>query len=227
MTFNNNLVTQHGAAIYSFDNCYVTFTGSSNVTFSNNVVSTKESSREFGGIIFSSNYSHASFDGNSTIVFSNNSANIGAAIFAFYKSSITFKDRSKVMINRNVVQYCGILTADLFSTILFNDNTEVTFTHSSLSCAPTSNYESSAGAMCTSQSTNVMFAGHSLVAFINNTVEKGGTVAFSHSNVTIEEYSTVIFNSNIAEYSNGGDFRCFNNTIVTIKGNFCCNLQQQ
>ena len=219
VTFKNNLVTQYGAAIYSFNNCHITFTGSSNVTFSNNVVSTKESSREFGGIIFSSNYSHTSFDGNSTIVFSNNSANVGAAIFVFYKSSITFKDRSKVRFNRNVVKHCGILTADLFSNILFNDNTEVTFTHSSLSCASTSNYESSAGAMCTSQSTNVIFTGHSLVAFINNTVEKGGTVAFSHSNVTIEEYSTVIFNSNIAEYSNGGAFICFNNTIVTIKGN--------
>ena len=152
-------------------------------------------------------------------MFSNNSANVGAAIFAFYKSSITFKDRSKVRFNRNVVQYCGILTADLFSNVLFNDNTEIIFTHSSLSCASTSNCKSSAAAMCTSQSTNVIFTGHSLVAFINSRVEKGGTVAFSHSNVTIEEYSTVIFNSNIAEYPNGGAFLCFNNTIVTIKGN--------
>ena len=219
--FNSNSVTQYGAAIYSFDNSHVTFTGSSNVTFNNNIVSTNERSRdkEFGGIIFSSTYSHTSFDGNSTIVFSNNSANVGAAIFSFYKSSITFQDWSKVMFNSNVAQYCGIVTSALFSDIVFNDNTEVTFNHNALSCTSTSNYESSAGAICTSQRTNVMFSGHSLVTFINNTAEKGGTVAFSDSNVTIEEYSTVTFNSNTAEYSNGGAFVCFNNSIVTIRGN--------
>ena len=219
--FNSNSVMQYGAAIYSFYNSHVTFTGSSNVTFSNNVVSTNERSRdmEFGGIIFSSTHSHISFDGNSTIVFSDNSANVGAAILSFYKSSITFKDRSKVMFNSNVAQYCGILTSAVLSNIVFGDNTKVTFNHNILSCTSTSNYESSAGAICTAQRTNVMFSGHSLVTFINNTAEKGGTVAFSNSNVTIEEYSTVTFSRNIAEYSNGGAFVCFNNSIVTIRGN--------
>ena len=219
--FNSNSVTQYGAAIYSSDNSHVTFTESSNVTFSNNVVSTNERSRdmEFGGIIFSSTHSHISFDGNSTIVFSNNSAKVGAAMLSFYKSSITFKDRSKVMFNSNVAQYCGILKSDLLSNIVFSDNTKVTFNHNILSCTSTSNYESSAGAICTARRTNVMFSGHSLVTFINNTAEKGGTVAFSDSNVTIEEYSTVTFSRNIAEYSNGGAFVCFNNSIVTIRGN--------
>ena len=219
--FNSNSVTQYGAAIYSFDNSHVTFTGSSNVTFSNNIVSTNERSKdmEFGGIIFSSTYSHTSFDGNSTIVFSNNSANVGAAIFSLYKSIISFKRGSKVMFNNNVAQYCGIVTSALFSDMVFNDNTKVTFNHNTLSCTSTSNYESSAGAICALQKTNVMFSGHSLVTFISNTAEKGGTVAFSDSNVTIEEYSTVTFNSNIAEYSNGGAFVCFNNSIVTIRGN--------
>ena len=219
--FNSNSVMQYGAAIYSFDNSHITFTGSSNVTFSNNVVSTNERSRdmEFGGIIFSSTHSHISFDGNSTIVFSDNSANVGAAIFSFYKSSVKFNDRSKVTFNSNVAQHCGILTSALLSNIVFSDNTEVTFNHNILSCTSTSNYESSAGAICTAQRTNVMFSGNSLVTFINNIAEKGGTVAFSNSNVTIEEYSTVMFNSNIAEYSNGGAFVCFNNSIVTVRGN--------
>ena len=219
--FSSNSVTQYGAAIYSSDNSHVTFTGSSNVTFSNNIVSTNERSRdkEFGGIIFSSTYSHTSFDGNSTIVFSNNSANVGTAIFSFYKSSTTFKGGSKVMFNNNVAQYCGIVTSALFSDIVFNDNTEVTFNHNTLSCTSTNNYESPAGAICTSQRTNVIFSGHSSVTFTTNTAEKGGTVAFSNSNVTIEEYSTVTFDSNIAEYSNGGAFVCFNNSIVTIRGN--------
>ena len=219
--FNSNSVMQYGAAIYSFDNSHVTFTGSSNITFSNNVASTNERSRDmkFGGIIFSSTHSHISFDGNSTILFSNNSANVGEAIFSFYKSSITFKDSAKVMFNSNVAQHCGILTSALSSNIVFNDNTEVTFNHNILSCTSTNNYESSAGAICTTQRTNVVFSGHSLVMFIYNTAEQGGTVAFSNSNVTVEEYSAVTFNSNNAEYSNGGAFVCFNNSIVTIKGN--------
>ena len=218
--FNSNSAMQYGAAIYSFDNSHVTFTGSSNVTFSNNVVSTNERSRdmEFGGIIFSSTHSHTSFDGNSTIVFSDNSANVGAAIFSFYKSSVKFNDRSKVTFNGNVAQHCGILTA-LLSNILFNDNAEVTFNQNILSCKSTSNYESSAGAICTAQRTNVMFSGHCLVTFINNTAKEGGTVQFSDSNVIIKEYSTVTFNSNIAEYSNGGAFVCFNSSIVTVRGN--------
>ena len=210
-----------GAAIFSFYKSSITFKERSKVTFSNNVVSTNERSRdvEFGGIIFSSTHSHISFDGNSTIVFSNNSAKVGAAMLSFYKSSITFKDRSKVMFNSNVAQYCGILKSDLLSNIVFSDNTKVTFNHNILSCTSTSNYESSAGAICTARRTNVMFSGHSLVTFLNNTAEKGGTVAFSDSNVTIEEYSTVTFSRNIAEYSNGGAFVCFNNSTVTIRGN--------
>ena len=221
--FNSNSVKQYGAAICSFDNSLITFTGSSNVTFSNNVVSTNErpGDMKFGGIIFSSTYSHISFDGNSTVVFSNNSANFGTAIFSLYKSSITFKDRSQVMFNNNVAQYCGIVTSTLFSNIVFNDNTEVTFNYNTIMLSTSiSNDESSAAAICTSQKTNIIFSGHSLVTFINNTAEQGGAVAFSNSNVTIEEYSTVAFKNNIAvDYSNGGAFVCFNNSIITIRGN--------
>ena len=221
VNFNNNSVTQYGAAIYSY-NSYVKFTGNSNVTFNNNVVSTDKRSRdmELGGIIFSSTYSHVSFEGKSTIVFFNNSANVGAAIFSFHKSSITFKNRSKVMFDSNAAQYCGILTSTLFSNIVFNDNTEVIFNYNTIMLCTSIDDESSAAAICTSQRTNVMFSGHSLVTFINNTAEQGGAVVFSNSNVTIKEYSTVTFKNNIAvDYSNGGAFVCFNNSIITIRGN--------
>ena len=138
---------------------------------------------------------------------------------AFLQCSITFKGRSKITCNSNVAQYCGIVTSTLMSDIIFNDNTEVTFSHNANSCTSTSNYESCAGSICSSQQTNVIFSGHSSVTFISNTAEHGRTVAFSDSNVAFEEYSTVTFNSNIAEYSNGGAFVCFNNSIVTIRGN--------
>ena len=219
--FNNNSATQYGAAIYSFDNSHVTFTGSSKVTFSNNVVSNYEGSRDmkFGGVIFSSSCSHTSFGGNSTVIFINNSANVGAAILSYLNSSVVFKDTSEVMFSSNVAQYCGILTSAVFSTIVFNDNTRVIFNYNTMSCTSISNHESSAGAICTLQRTNVLFSGRSLVTFINNTAEQGGAVVFSNGNVSIEEYSTVTFNSNIAEYSNGGAFVCFNNSIVTFRGN--------
>ena len=63
-----------------------------------------------------------------------------------------------------------------------------------------SNYESSAAAsaMCTFQKSDVIFSGHSLVTYTNNTAGGGGALVFSNSNVIIEKYSTIIFNNNIA-----------------------------
>ena len=220
--FDRNSATQCGAAIHSFNKSYVIFGGNSKVTFSNNVASTNQTSKNpiFGGIVLSSTYSYITFNGNSTTMFSNNWANTGAAVLSFYNSRITFKELSLVMFNNNVAFYCGTVTSVAFSNITFDDNTEVTFNHNTLSCTLTINYfESSAGAICTSQKTNVMFSGHSFVTFINNTAEQGGAIVFSESNVTIEGYSTVAFNSNIAMYSNGGAFLCFNSSIITIMGN--------
>ena len=113
-------------------------------------------------------------------MFSNNSANVGAGIFSFYKSSIAFKGRSKVIFDSNVAEDCGIVTSVLFSNIAFNDNSEVTFNNNTLVCTSTSKLkiESSAGAICTSQRTNDTFSGYSLVTFINNTAEQGGAATF-------------------------------------------------
>ena len=55
--FNSNSATQYGAAIYSSDNCHVTFTGNSKTTFSNNVVSPNDIGLQYGGIIFSQDIS--------------------------------------------------------------------------------------------------------------------------------------------------------------------------
>ena len=219
MTFKSNSATQYGAAIYSFDNSHVTFTGNSNVTFSNNVVSPDGINVQNGGSIFSEKNSSISFEENSFTVFSNNIADYGAAILSFSNSSITFKDSSKVTFNNNIALYCGVLTSVLFSSIIYKDYTKVSYNTNTISCALTStNYVSSAAAstMCTSQNTKVIFLGHSLVTYTNNT---GGTLAFSNSTVIVEEYSTVTFNNNIAQYSSGGAFICYNNSNVTIKGN--------
>ena len=220
VTFSSNSVTQYGAAVYSFDNSHVIFTGNSKITFNNNIVSSNDIDLQHSGTIYSENNSYISFEDNSVTVFSNNIADYGAAIFSFSNSYIIFKDNSRVTFNNNIALYCGVLTSVLFSSVIYKDNTKVSYNTNTISCTSTStNYVYSvaaASAMCTSQSTEVIFLGHSLVTYTNNT---GGTLAFSNSNVIVEEYSTVTFNNNIAQYSSGGAFTCYNNSNVTIKGN--------
>ena len=221
VTFSNNSATQHGAAIYSFDNSHVTFTGNSKVTFINNIVSSNDTDLRHSGTIYSENNSYISFEGNSFTVFTNNIADYGAAIFSFSNSSIIFKDSSRVTFNNNIIQYCGVLTSVLFSSIVYKDNTEVTYDNNVISRTIIIDYEIStaASAMCTFQRSDVIFSGLSLVTYTNNTAGGGGAIVFSNSNVIIDEYSTVTFNNNIAQYFSGGAFTCYNNSNVTIKGN--------
>ena len=226
VTFNSNSVTQHGAAIYSFDNSHVTFTENSTIIFSNNIVSSNDIDLQHSGTIYSENNSYISFEDNSVTIFNNNIADYGAAIFSFSNSHIIFKDNSTVTFNNNIALYCGVLTSVLFSRVIYKDNTKVSYNTNTILCTSTStNYESSAAAaaaaaaasaMCTFQSIKVIFSGHSLVTYTNNT---GGTLVFSDSNVIVEEYSTVTFDNNIAQYSSGGAFICYNNSNVTIKDN--------
>ena len=219
VTFNGNSVTQYGAAIYSFDNSYVTFTGQSKVTFSNNLVSSNDKEIQSGGTIFSERNGFISFEGNSLTVFNKNTANVGPGIFSISHSRITFKDSSMVTFNNNIAEYCGALTSVLFSSIIYKGNTKVKYNSNKISCTLTT-ITSTASAMCTFQRSDVLFSGHSLVTYTNNTAGGGGAIVFSDSNVIIEEYSTVTFNNNIAaQSSSGGAFTCYNNSNVTTKGN--------
>ena len=221
VTFNNNSATQYGAAIYSSDNSHVALTGNSEVTFSRNDVSLSESDadHQFGGTIFSEKNSHVSFEENSTTLFYNNIANFGAAIFSFYHSNITFKEKSRVIFNDNIARNCGTLTSALYSSVTFYDNTEVTYNNNTVSCVSRRYFEPFAGAVCTFKGAIIIFSGYSFITFINNTADRGGAVAFSESNVIMQQYSTVMFNNNSALYSSGGAFICSNNSNVTIKGN--------
>ena len=221
VTFSKNSATQYGAAIYSADNSHVTFKGNSIIIFSNNDISLTESDTDyqFGGTIFSETYSYLSFEEKSTTTFYNNMANFGAAIFSYYNSIITFKDKSRIIFNSNVARTCGTLASVLFSRVTFDDNTEVVYNNNTVLCASSRYYEPFAGAICTFKETDIIFSGHSFITFINNTADRGGAVAFSESSVIMQQYSTVIFNNNIALYSSGGAFVCSNSSNVTIKGN--------
>ena len=221
VTFSNNSATQYGTAIYSADNSHVTFKGNSIITFSNNNISLTESDTDyqFGGTIFSDTYSYVSFEEKSITTFYNNMANFGAAIFSYYNSVITFKDKSRIIFNSNIARTCGTLASVLFSRVTFDDNTEVVYNNNTVLCASSRYYEPFAGAICTFKETDIIFSGHSFITFINNTADRAGAAAFFESRVIMQQYSTVIFNNNIAMYSSGGAFVCSNNSNVTIKGN--------
>jgi len=208
VTFNGNLVTQYGAAIYSSNNSHVTFTGSSNVKFENNNSFSSKHLR-VGGNIFSKSYGHVSFDEDSVTKFINNSANFGAVIFSLNMSRVSFKGKSKVMFSKNSAQYCGISTSALYSSVYFNNSAKVIYNSNSVSVILSSNnnnFESSepAGTICTFIGANVIFSGYSHTIFINNKAMIGAAAIFSESNVIIEEHAEVIINNNIAEYLYGG-----------------------
>ena len=219
VTFSNNSATQYGAAIYSVNNSNVTFTENSKVKFMNNIIPLSVIKHQLGGIIYSDAYSYLSFEDNSITVFSNNIADFGAAIYSLYNSNITFKHNSLVKFINNIARSCGTLTSALYSSITFSDNTKVTFSKNKVLCTSNPYDEFLACGICSFRSTDVIFSGHSFITFFNNTAHRGGAVVIFESNIYVEEYSTVNFNSNIALYSSGGAFQCSNNSNITIKDN--------
>ena len=215
--FSNNSVTKYGTAIYASDTSNVTFAG--NAIFDNNVIPSSDMHLQLGGTVFTENNSHIFFEENSITRFSNNFADFGAAIFSIYYSHIIFKDMSTIMFNDNTAHYCGALTFAVFSTVMFTDHTKVTYNANTVSRMLPSNYESSAGAICTYQNCKITFSEHSSVTFTSNSASRGGAVTILEGNVFIEEYSIVSFYNNFAWYSSGGSLVCSNNSNVIIGGN--------
>ena len=218
VTFNGNSATQYGAVIYSVENSHIVFTGNSSVSFTNNVIPFSDTHQQLGGTIFSETFGYISFEGNSTTMFNRNTATFGAAIFSLCNSSIIFKGNSRTIFKGNVAQHCGTLTSASFSRITFNDNAEVTY-NANTALRASIFYESSAGAICTFNRSDVAFLGNAFVRFVGNRADRGKAVVFSESNIIIEKYSTLNFDNNTALYSAGGAFICSNSSNITIRGN--------
>ena len=197
MTFRRNSATQYGAAIYSFDNSQVIFTGNVTASFNNNAVSSN-AHLQHGGTILSENNGHISFEENSIAVFTSNSAGFGAAILSISNSSVIFKDNSSVIFIDNIAYYCGVLTSLLLSNITFADNTQAIFSTNIIF----SNYKSSSDTIYSKISV-IIFLERSLVTFINNKADRGGAVAIFGSSGIIKGYSKIIVNNNFAVYSGG------------------------
>ena len=221
VTFINNLATQYGAAIYSYDNSHVIVTGNAKTNFINNVITSNDTSihLQLGGTISSENNGYISFEENAITIFNKNFADFGAAIFSIDNSKVIFKGNSMVMFSDNTAHYCGILASTVFSNITFTDNTEVTYSTNTVSYTLASNHKSLGGTICTFQKSEIVFSGHSLIALINNKANRGGAVIFVESNVVIDGSSSITFSNNLALYSSGGALACSNNSNVTIKDN--------
>ena len=215
--FRGNLATKHGTAIYSSDNSYIVFAG--NASFDKNIIPSSDMHLQLGGTVFTENNCHIFFKETSITRFSSNFADFGAAIFSIYNSHVIFKDSSTIIFNNNTAHYCGALTSAMFSTVTYTDHTKVTYSANTVSHVLPSNYESSAGAICTYQNCKITFSEHSSVTFISNGGSKGGAMIIHEGNVFIEDYSIVTFYKNFAWYSSGGAFACSNNSNVTIAGN--------
>ena len=217
VTFSDNSVTKYGTAIYSSDNSNVTFAG--NASFENNVIPSSDMHLQLGGTVFTEKNSNIFFEENSITMFSSNFADFGAAIFSIYNSHVIFKDTSTIMFNNNTAHYCGALTFAMFSTVTYTDHTKVTYSANTVSRVLPSNYESSAGAICTYKNCKIIFSEHSSVTFISNGASRGGAMVVLEGNAFIEDYSIVTFYNNFAWYSHGGAFVCLNNSNATIAGN--------
>ena len=98
VTFNRNLATQYGGAIYSFGNSQVILAGNTIAVFKRNIVSFNDRHLQLGGTMYSENNSFIIFGDNSFIVFNNNSADFGSAIFSYHNSYVIFKDSSRVIL---------------------------------------------------------------------------------------------------------------------------------
>ena len=215
--FSGNSVTKHGTAIYSSDNSNVIFAG--NASFDNNVIPFGDMHLQLGGTVFTENNSNIFFEENSITRFSSNLADFGAAIFSIYNSHVIFKDASTIVFNNNTAHYCGALTFAMFSTVTYTDHTKVTYSANTVSHVLPSNYESSAGAICTYQNCKIAFSENSSVTFISNRASKGGAMTIHEGNVFMEDYSIVTFYNNFAWYSSGGAFVCSNNSNIIIADN--------
>ena len=82
--------------------------------------------------------------------------------------------------------------SSVFTSISINDNITVTYSANKMGCTMNDCCKPSASTICASEITDVMFLGHSLVTFTNDT---GGVVLLSNSSVSVKEYSTVKFNT--------------------------------
>ena len=237
LTFSSNSATQYGAAISSFDNSQVKFTGNSKTIFNDNIVHLSDENNQFGATVFCENNSHVLFEGNCTTIFSTNTANFGAAILLFYNSVINFKDRSRATFNNNTAINGGAValydnctaTIAQFSNVTFSNNnasqcggalyfsnnSNISFTDNSVALFTDNRAGDYGGAICYNMSSSIKFEGNSSANFINNTASFGDTTySKGNSVIILRKTSNLKINNNTARWNYGGQFTNKSNDII-------------
>ena len=233
VSFDNNLVSTNGGAIYQEANSNMFFTMNAIAKF------TRNSAIRYGSAIFTKGRSLISFEDQSQATFDDNRARSGGAVFVS-RSTIWINGSSKVKFNNNNGEFGGAVSVWDNSVMSFEQNSTIIFTGNRASVGGgatfsniTQNGESTLvrtdGGAIWSHNSSVSFYGHCTVTFNNNFATHNGGALHSGQNSSISfcGNSVVDFNHNKAVKSSGGavDFRLtsyvliYDNAIISFHNN--------
>ena len=207
-TFNTNAVLHmihssyesSAGAICAFQNCNITFSDNSLVTFINNRA-------DRGGAVLIDESSI--IEECSTVIFYNNFAwySSGGALVCSNHSNIVIKDDSNVTFNSNKASGSGGgIYSNNLCKITFKDNSTSTF------ISNTARYNG--GALFAHQLCEITFEGNSQITFTNNTSDNEGALYFINSFITLKGSLNVSFYNNLARLSGGVGY-CSNSRVMT------------
>ena len=222
VTFNTNAVSHtihdnyesSAGAICTLQNCNITFSDNSLVTFINN-----RADRGGAVLIDESNFVMEDY---STVTFYKNFAwySSGGAFVCSSHGNIVIKDNSDVTFDANKASGSG-------GAIYSNNSCKITFKDNSTSTFINNIARDNGGALFSSQLYEITFVGNSHVIFANNTSDNGGVFYFINFTITFKESSEVSFYNNLARQSGGVGY-CSNgimkiNAIIKFDGNMAEN----
>ena len=209
VTFNTNTVSHSkhdsyessAGAICTFQNCIITFSDNSSVTFINNRA-------DRGGAVLIDE-SKVIIEDHSTVIFYNNFAwySSGGALVCSNNSNIVIKNNSNVTFYSNMASGSG-------GAIYSNSLCKITFKGNSTSAFINNTARDNGGALFSSQLYGITFEGNSQITFANNTSDNGGALYFINFTVTFKESSKVSLYDNSAK-QNGGAAYCSNGVMMT------------
>ena len=213
VTFVNNRADRGGAMAIIESNVYVK--GHSVVTFDNNFAWYSS-----GGAFVCHNNSNVTIKGNANVIFNDNKASEdGGAMYLYNMCKITIKGNSTLTFISNTARNNGgAIFSSQASEITFEGNSTVTFKV---------NIADNGGALCIDDGIIVLFSEFTNVTFHRNTAYYGGAVSGNdHCNITLTGNSILLFDGNEATQSGGAGYLHYNcasvvqeNVVVTFDNN--------
>ena len=198
-SIHNNYESSAGA-ICTLQNCNITFTNNSLVTFINNRADRGGAVLIDQGYVIIKDYS--------IVTFYNNFAwySSGGAFVCSNNSNIMIKDNSNVTFDSNKAsKNGGAIYSKNLCKITFKDNSTSTFINNIA--------RDNGGALFSSQLYEITLEGNSLATFVNNTSDYGGVLYFNNFTITFKDSSKVLFCNNSARQSGGVGY-CSNGIVI-------------